>query len=114
MMTKDMGPYIHEDQVTRWKQQFPNWRMSEKDLADMKFKGSQTPEFCSNDSMALILCQIINSVLEFAEFLTKREKNYRAFLKWETNEYDILQTPPDYLEEFLKPTGNDEVFRILN
>ncbi|CBY39255.1 unnamed protein product [Oikopleura dioica] len=100
MMTKDMGPYIHEDQVTRWKQQFPNWRMSEKDLADMKFKGSQTPEFCSTD--------------KFAEFLTKREKNYRAFLKWKTNEYDILQTPPEYLEEFLKPTGNDEVFRILN
>ena len=62
MMTKDMGPYIHEDQVTRWKQQFPNWRMSEKDLADMKFKGNQTAQFCSKDSMALILCHIINSL----------------------------------------------------
>ena len=55
MMTKDMGPYIHEDQVTRWKQQYPKWRMSDKDLANMKFKGSQTPDFCSKDSKTHIL-----------------------------------------------------------
>ena len=50
MMTKDMGPYIHEDQVTRWKQEYPTWRMPEKDLEKMQFKGSQTPDFCSKDS----------------------------------------------------------------
>jgi len=90
-MTKDITGWIEADQIERWKHEYPEWRKPESDRKkDDKIKGKELPNFCGpNDN--------------FAEWILKKDVDFRAFLDWKTNEYDYRNGVPSYLDNFKQP-----------
>ena len=42
----DISGYIEADQVIRWKQEYPEWRMPKDKMKTKKLKGTNMPDFC--------------------------------------------------------------------
>ena len=41
--------------------------------------------------------------IDFAEWILKKDVDFRAFLDWKTNEYDYRNYVPAYLDNFKQP-----------
>ena len=58
------------------------------------------------------------NVLGFGDWIAKKDKDFREFLTWETDENDFRNYVPDYLKDFTQPLTQDEeireVLRIFN
>lgn len=106
LMIKDISTYIELDHVVRWKSEYPEWRMDPKKVVRRKTKGKEMPDFCKAGE-------------GFSELMEKKEPEFRTFLNYKTNEYDIRNFIPEYLREFAKPLTTTErqdpkFHRILN
>ena len=103
-MTKiqDLTQQLTIEQIIRWKTEYPEWRRSSTDISKSNYKGVSMPKFCSSETDKEEL---------YKGWLTKNEPWIYERNKWPTNEYDIRNEIPWYMQPYLQ---SDLQFKLFN
>ena len=94
-----MTGYIATEQIHRWKSEYPSWRMSPLIMNNKKNKGLNVPDFCGpNES--------------YQEWLKGQERLETEMLDWTTNQYDIRNYIPEYMQNYKISNIKDKILNL--
>ena len=94
-----MTNYIATEQIHRWKKEYPNWRMSPLIMEKKENKGKNMPDFCGPNE-------------NYQIWLKSQERLESAMLNWPTNQNDVRNKIPKYMEDYRTSDKNEKTFNL--